>query len=103
MTTELVPSVCPCDGQKQPNAEPTVKSILLKRRFLSLIVTKFFGAANDNTLKGVLIYMVIKNGGGVWDSQLGEGGQGIVGCVAVEGTRLFLGESGLSWLLSVST
>ena len=60
------------DGPKQPNAERTVKNILLKRGFLSLIVTQFFGAANDNILKGVLIFMVIKDG--VWEGQLGVGG-----------------------------
>lgn len=46
------------------------------RGFLSLIVTQFFGAANDNILKGVLIYMVID---GSWTGRLGTGGQGIVG------------------------
>ncbi len=53
-----------------------MKSILLNRGFLSLITTQFFGAANDNILKGVLIYMVID---GAWAGQLGSGGQGIVG------------------------
>lgn len=48
---------------------------LFNRGFLSLIVTQFFGAANDNILKGVLIYMVID---GAWAGQLGAGGQGIV-------------------------
>lgn len=52
-----------------------MKSKLLQRGFLSLIVTQFFGAANDNILKGVLIYMVID---GAWAGQLGPGGQGIV-------------------------
>ncbi len=52
-----------------------MKSRLLKRGFLSLITTQFFGAANDNILKGVLIYMVID---GAWAGQLGAGGQGIV-------------------------
>jgi acyl-[acyl-carrier-protein]-phospholipid O-acyltransferase/long-chain-fatty-acid--[acyl-carrier-protein] ligase len=50
-------------------------SKLLGRGFLSLITTQFFGAANDNILKGVLIYMVID---GAWAGQLGSGGQGIV-------------------------
>ena len=50
-------------------------SKLLDRGFLSLITTQFFGAANDNILKGVLIYMVID---GAWGGQLGSGGQGIV-------------------------
>ncbi len=51
-------------------------SNLFKRGFLSLIVTQFFGAMNDNILKVVLSFMVI--GGGIWDGSLGEGGQGIV-------------------------
>ena len=50
-------------------------SKLLGRGFLSLIITQFFGAANDNILKGVLIYMVID---GAWAGRLGPGGQGIV-------------------------
>ena len=48
---------------------------LLNRGFLSLIITQFFGAANDNILKGILIYMVID---GTWAGVLGSGGQGIV-------------------------
>ncbi|MBN2476140.1 MAG: MFS transporter [Pirellulales bacterium] len=52
-----------------------MRSILRNRGFLSLIVTQFFGAANDNILKGILIYMVID---GAWAGQLGPGGQGIV-------------------------
>jgi len=53
-----------------------VKSNLFKRGFLSLVVSQFFGAMNDNLLKGVLTFMVIS---GVWTGQLGNGGQGIVG------------------------
>ncbi len=44
---------------------------------MSLLATQFFGAANDNILKGVLTYMVIE--GGTWEGQLGTGGQAIVG------------------------
>ncbi|WP_162006742.1 MFS transporter [Roseimaritima sediminicola] len=54
-----------------------MKSRILKRGFASLLVTQFFGAANDNILKFVLTYMVIT--GGVWADQLGKGGQAIVG------------------------
>lgn len=50
---------------------------MLRGGFLSLLVTQFFGAANDNILKGVLTYMVITQG--VWEGQLGTGGQAIVG------------------------
>ena len=52
-----------------------MKSKLLDRGFLSLIATQFFGAANDNILKGVLIYMVID---GAWAGPARPGGQGIV-------------------------
>ena len=52
---------------------------LFNRGFISLIVTQFFGAANDNILKGVLTFMVISGAGGIWDDKLGSGGQGIVG------------------------
>ncbi|MFG0263101.1 MAG: MFS transporter [Novipirellula sp. JB048] len=54
-----------------------VPSHLLRRGFLGLLATQFFGAMNDNVLKGVLTFMVIQ--GGVWAGDLGEGGQGIVG------------------------
>lgn len=62
----------PADGA--PPAR--TRSNLAKRGFLSLIATQFFGAANDNILKGVLTYMVID---GAWRGDLGDGGQGIVG------------------------
>ena len=42
---------------------------------MSLVATQFFGAMNDNILKGVLTFMVIN---GVWSGSLGPGGQGIV-------------------------
>ena len=61
--------------QIKPTMEWAVTSKLFNRGFLSLIVTQFFGAANDNILKGVLIYMVID---GAWAGRLGSGGQGIV-------------------------
>lgn len=48
---------------------------LFNRGFIALIITQFFGAANDNVLKGVLTFAVIS---GVWAGDLGEGGQGIV-------------------------
>lgn len=54
----------------------TVKSNLLKRGFLSLLGSQFFGAMNDNILKGILTFMVID---GAWAGELGKGGQGIVG------------------------
>ncbi len=53
-----------------------VKSNLVKRGFLSLMATQFFGAANDNILKTVLTYMVVD---GAWRGELGTGGQGLIG------------------------
>ena len=53
--------------QAHPNA---------RRGFISLIATQFFGAMNDNLLKGVMTFMVID---GAWEGKLGPGGQGIVG------------------------
>lgn len=51
-------------------------SKIFKTGFLSLIAAQFFGAMNDNVLKGILTFMVID---GAWAGQLGAGGQGIVG------------------------
>ncbi len=50
-----------------------MKSNIINRGFLSLIWTQFFGAANDNILKGVMVFMIIN---GIWKGQLGAGGQG---------------------------
>jgi predicted MFS family arabinose efflux permease len=51
-----------------------VKSKLVKRGFLSLIWTQFFGAANDNILKMVLVFMIVD---GIWEGRLGaDGGPG---------------------------
>lgn len=46
---------------------------LFNRGFISLSITQFFGAANDNILKQVLTLSVAA--GGVWDGKLGNGGQ----------------------------
>jgi MFS family permease len=51
---------------------------LLSPGYVSLIICQFFGAMNDNVLKGVLTYMVID---GTWKGSLGQGGQGIVGMI----------------------
>jgi MFS family permease len=53
-----------------------VASNIFKPGFLSLLSTQFFGAVNDNLLKGVLTFMVID---GAWAGRLGTGGQGLVG------------------------
>lgn len=55
---------------------------LFNRGFSALTLTQFFGAVNDNLLKGVLSFAVAS--GGVWAGQLGEGGQGYVGlCLTI--------------------
>jgi len=53
-----------------------MKPGVFNRGFGALLATQFFGAANDNLLKGVLTFMVIR--GGVWDDRLGDGAQGLV-------------------------
>ncbi|UCD75439.1 MAG: MFS transporter [Phycisphaerales bacterium] len=59
-----------------------MKSNLVKRGFLSLLVTQFFGAANDNVLKQVLSYGVAM--AGIWAAALGRGGQAYVAlCLTV--------------------
>lgn len=65
-----------------PTANSIVVSNFKNRGFLSLVATQFFGAANDNIIKGMLTFMVIS--GGIWEGQLGAGGQGIAGmCLSV--------------------
>ncbi len=55
---------------------------LLKRGFLSLTVAQFFGAANDNLLKTLLVFSVAS--GGVWYGPLGDGGPAYVGlCLTI--------------------
>lgn len=56
--------------------ERLLNDSLFQRGFLGLIATQFFGAMNDNVLKGILTFMVID---GAWAGNLGSGGQGIVG------------------------
>ncbi len=51
-------------------------SKLFQPGFLSLLAAQFFGAMNDNVLKGILTFMVID---GAWAGRLGAGGQGLVG------------------------
>ena len=60
--------------------------------FSALIVTQFFGAANDNILKGVLGFAVAS--GGIWAASLGEGGQGWVGLCLTLPFILFSGWAG---------
>ncbi len=70
----------------------SLKSNLVKRGFLSLVVTQFFGAANDNLLKGVLAFAVAL--GGIWQNALGEGGQAYVSLCLTVPFILFSGIAG---------
>lgn len=55
---------------------------LFSRGFTALTLTQFFGAVNDNLLKGVLSFAVAS--GGIWAGELGKGGQSYVGlCLTV--------------------
>ena len=51
-------------------------SVCKKRGLTALLVAQFMGAANDNILKALLGFAVIK--GGMWAGLLGEGGQGLI-------------------------
>jgi acyl-[acyl-carrier-protein]-phospholipid O-acyltransferase/long-chain-fatty-acid--[acyl-carrier-protein] ligase len=67
-------------------------SRLFTKGFLSLTLAQFFGAVNDNLLKGVLSFAVAS--GGLWSGQLGEGGQGYVGLCLTIPFILFSGFAG---------
>lgn len=67
-------------------------SRLFNKGFLSLTLAQFFGAVNDNLLKGVLSFAVAS--GGLWSGQLGEGGQGYVGLCLTIPFILFSGFAG---------
>lgn len=59
-----------------------MNSSLLKRGFFSLTLAQFFGAANDNLLKTLLVFSVAS--GGVWYGPLGDGGPAYVGlCLTI--------------------
>jgi len=68
------------------------QSRLFTKGFLSLTLAQFFGAVNDNLLKGVLSFAVAS--GGIWSGQLGQGGQGYVGLCLTIPFILFSGFAG---------
>lgn len=68
------------------------KSNLLKPGFCSLLVVQFLGAANDNVLKQILIFMILANG--LWAFKLGAGGQGYIGLCLTLPFILFSGYAG---------
>jgi acyl-[acyl-carrier-protein]-phospholipid O-acyltransferase/long-chain-fatty-acid--[acyl-carrier-protein] ligase len=52
---------------------------LFTRGFVALLNVSFFGAANDNVLKQILMLMVVA--GGLWANRLGPGTQGYISLV----------------------
>ena len=71
---------------------PTVNPIEPKKRGLSaLLVAQFMGAANDNILKTLLSFAVVR---GMWGGELGEGGQGLVALCLFVPFILFSGWAG---------
>lgn len=69
----------PGDRRPAPAPDPERHGLqggLLGRGFLGLMVAQFGGAANDNLLRGLLLFMI---GTGVWQGALDKGGQAVVG------------------------
>ncbi len=63
-----------------------------KRRGLTaLLVAQFMGAANDNILKTLLGFSVVR---GMWEGKLGEGGQGLIALCLFVPFILFSGWAG---------
>lgn len=60
-------------------SEKTRSDRLLGKGFVSLLGVSFFGAANDNILKQILMLMVVA--GGCWYNALGPGTQGYISLV----------------------
>ena len=72
--------------------DSTVNPIEPKKRGLSaLLVAQFMGAANDNILKTLLSFAVVR---GMWGGELGEGGQGLVALCLFVPFILFSGWAG---------
>ena len=59
--------------------EPIAEKKLLNRGLITLLSISFLGAANDNILKQLLIFMVVA--GGVWVNVLGNGTQSYIALV----------------------
>tara|TARA_X000001036_G_scaffold60611_2_gene50612 strand:- start:8271 stop:9566 length:1296 start_codon:yes stop_codon:yes gene_type:complete len=52
-----------------------IKQLQPRRGLSALLVAQFMGAANDNILKTLLGFAVVR---GMWEGKLGEGGQGLI-------------------------
>ena len=62
-----------------------------RRGLTALLVAQFMGAANDNILKTLLGFAVIR---GMWEGKLGEGGQGLIALCLFVPFILFSGWAG---------
>jgi acyl-[acyl-carrier-protein]-phospholipid O-acyltransferase/long-chain-fatty-acid--[acyl-carrier-protein] ligase len=62
-----------------------------KNGLSALLVAQFMGAANDNILKTLLSFAVVR---GIWEGRLGEGGQGLVALCLFVPFILFSGWAG---------
>ena len=62
-----------------------------KRGLTALLIAQFMGAANDNILKTLLSFAVVR---GMWGGNLGEGGQGLVALCLFVPFILFSGWAG---------
>ena len=74
-----MPTAATVPSQPESPARSPGKGKLFTPGFTSLLGVSFFGAANDNLLKQVLILMVVA--GGLWVNRLGVGTQGVISLV----------------------
>jgi acyl-[acyl-carrier-protein]-phospholipid O-acyltransferase/long-chain-fatty-acid--[acyl-carrier-protein] ligase len=72
------------DSQQQIAAHP-------RRGLTALLIAQFMGAANDNILKTLLGFAVVR---GMWAGKLGEGGQGLIALCLFVPFILFSGWAG---------
>jgi len=71
---------------------PSISNHAVKERGLTaLLVAQFMGAANDNVLKTLLGFAVVR---GMWEGKLGEGGQGLIALCLFVPFILFSGWAG---------
>ena len=62
-----------------------------RRGLTALLIAQFMGAANDNILKTLLGFAVVR---GMWEGKLGEGGQGLIALCLFVPFVLFSGWAG---------
>ncbi len=69
----------------------TCKLVQSHRGLTALLIAQFMGAANDNILKTLLGFAVVR---GMWEGKLGEGGQGLIALCLFVPFILFSGWAG---------